>query len=79
MSDNYEKVNNPKHYQGEGGLSALDVINAFGFGEGYALGSAIKYILRAGKKPGESAITDLKKAMCCLESVIKEYEKNEEK
>ena len=79
MSNKYEKVKNPKHYQGEGGLSALDVINAFGFGEGYALGSAIKYILRAGKKPGESAITDLKKAMCCFESVIKEYEKNEEK
>ena len=79
MSDNYEKVNNPKHYQGEGGLSALNVINAFGFGKGFALGSAIKYILRSGKKPDESAVTDLKKAVVYLESVIKEYEKNEEK
>ena len=74
----YEKVKDPKHYQGEGGLSALDVINAFGFGKGFALGSAIKYILRAGKKPNESAVTDLKKAVVYLESVIKEYEKNEE-
>ena len=77
MSD-YEKVKDPKHYQGDGGLSALDVINAFGFGRGFALGSAIKYILRAGKKPDESAITDLKKAVVYLESVIKECENDEQ-
>jgi len=74
----YEKVKNPKHYQGEGGLSALDVINAFGFGKGFALGSAIKYILRAGKKPDEVAATDLRKAVYYLESVIKECENNED-
>lgn len=67
----YEKVKNPKHYEGEGGLTALDVIYAYGFGEGMALGSAIKYILRAGKKPNEDAIDDLSKAVEYLQSHIK--------
>lgn len=35
---------------------------------GFHLGNAIKYISRCGKKPGESAISDLNKAIHYLEN-----------
>lgn len=49
----------PDHYQGKGGLQAIDVIEAFGLG--FSLGNVIKYVIRAGKK--EDRIQDLEKAM----------------
>lgn len=61
MSDN---VNAPKHYQSSiDGLECIDVIEAFALN--FALGNAIKYILRAGKK-GERA-EDLRKARWYLD------------
>lgn len=56
MSDT---VNHPKHYQSEGGIEAIDVIEAMVGIEGHAA-NAIKYILRhqAKGKPAE----DLAKA-----------------
>jgi len=56
----YEKINNPNHYDGNG-LKAIDVIEAYGLN--FSLGSAVKYILRAGKKPGENTLEDLRKAL----------------
>lgn len=50
-------VNHPPHYKGNG-IEAIDVIE--GFGLGFNLGNAVKYILRAGRK-GE-ANEDLRKA-----------------
>lgn len=41
----------------------------------FALGSAIKYISRAGKKEGSDTITDLRKAMRCLELHITDLER----
>jgi hypothetical protein len=38
----------------------IDVIDAWGLG--FALGNAVKYISRAGRKPGNDALTDLRKA-----------------
>lgn len=61
-------VNNPSHYQGKGGLQAIDVIESFGLD--YNLGNSEKYILRAGKKDGNSKIQDLKKAMFYLKREI---------
>jgi hypothetical protein len=53
---------NPSHYKA-GGLEAIDVIESFGLN--YRLGSATKYILRAGKK-GPASV-DIRKAIWFLE------------
>jgi hypothetical protein len=60
----YEKINNPDHYQSSK-LEAIEVIEAFNLN--FSLGSAIKYILRSGKKPGETPQEDLKKAIWYLQ------------
>ena len=44
-----ENVNHPSHYQ-MGGVEVIDAIEAWGFGEGFNRGDAIKYIARAGRK-----------------------------
>ena len=64
MSKTYEKVNHPDHYQSEN-IEAIDVIEAFNLN--FSLGSAVKYILRAGKKPSETATEDLRKAVWYLQ------------
>jgi hypothetical protein len=68
----FEKVDHPDHYQATG-MEAIDVIEAYNLN--FSLGSAIKYILRAGKKPGESSIEDLNKAIWYLQ---REVERNAE-
>jgi hypothetical protein len=55
----YEEVVHPDHYQFPNGGEILDVIEHLSFN----LGSAIKYLYRAGKKPAVSAQTDLDKAV----------------
>jgi len=52
---------NPRHYADLGQYAAVHVIPKWGLG--FELGNAIKYIQRAGKKPGESEVRDLKKAV----------------
>ena len=59
----YEKIKHPDHYQSEN-IEAIDVIEAFDLN--FSLGSAVKYILRAGKKPNEARADDLKKAIWYL-------------
>lgn len=53
---------NPKHYSdfNKLGMSALHITELYGLG--FHLGSVMKYVLRAGKKKGESELNDLKKA-----------------
>jgi hypothetical protein len=63
----YEKVEHPDHYQSEK-IEAIDVIEAFGLN--FSLGSAVKYILRAGKKPTETASEDLRKAVWYIQREI---------
>lgn len=53
----------PNHYKTTSGLEAIDVIESFKLN--YRLGSALKYILRAGKKG--PADTDIRKAMWFLQ------------
>ena len=67
----HDEVSSPIHYL-RGGIEAIDVIEAWGLG--YHLGNAIKYICRAGHKPGVDGITDLKKAHWYLTRVIEEWE-----
>ena len=52
---------NARHYADLGEYSAIHIIPKWGLG--FELGNALKYIQRAGKKPGESEVTDLKKAV----------------
>lgn len=61
-----EKINHPEHYQTSGGIECIDYIESCGFGTGFCLGSAIKYISRAGRKEGESARDDINKAIWYL-------------
>ena len=58
-----EVVDHPKHYAGRNGFEAIDVIDAFNLN--FNLGSAIKYILRLGKKDDE--VTELEKAIWYLQ------------
>ena len=53
---------NPAHYKGDG-LEVIDVIEAFGLQHDYYLATAIKYILRAGKKASAPAAEDIAKAI----------------
>lgn len=56
-----EQVNHPAHYGGaDDPYEAVNVIEAWGLP--WHLGDAVKYIARAGKKPGTDEITDLEKA-----------------
>ena len=64
----YEKIEHPDHYQTEGNLEAIDVIEAYKLN--FSIGSAVKYLLRSGKKPGESAIEDLSKAIWYIQREI---------
>ena len=58
------QINHPDYYQLDEGLETIDVIDSLGLGKGFALGNAIKYIFRAGKKIDERA--DIQKAIWYL-------------
>ena len=70
-----EKVNHPDHYQGS--IECIDYIESLGLGKGFCLGSAIKYIHRAGNKAGESELDDLKKASWYLDRYVDALEVKE--
>ena len=66
----YEKIDHPNHYQAKD-METIDVIEAYNLN--FSLGSAIKYILRAGKKPGESSTEDLNKAIWYLQREVERH------
>lgn len=66
------KIEQPSHYQGRGGLNANQVIRAFELN--FALGNVVKYVLRAGRKPDEPALDDLRKALWYLQDEFKQRE-----
>jgi len=63
----YEEVDHPPHYEA-GGIEAIDVIEAWKLD--FSLGCSLKYIARAGKKPGVPASEDLKKAIWYLNRAL---------
>lgn len=68
-----EQIDGPAHYGGkENPYEAIKVIRAWGLG--FNLGNLVKYVARAGKKPGESTLKDLKKARWYLDDEIKHLE-----
>ena len=71
MTDKTDPIDeiNPRHYQTEGGLEAIDVIEAFGYAANHYRANALKYILRAGRK-GDAA-TDLQKCIWYIQREIK--------
>lgn len=66
----YETVARPKHYAVVGDFDVIDIIKAQGMG--FELGNALKYVMRAGKKPGVDADEDIKKAIYYLRRYIGE-------
>lgn len=59
----YESIDHPQHYGGaDDPYEAIKIIEALGWLEGFCKGSALKYLVRAGDKPGESEDRDLGKA-----------------
>jgi hypothetical protein len=67
-------VNHPPHYKANG-IEAIDVIESFGLDQSFALGNAVKYLLRAGRKG--DGLTDLRKARWYLERKIAQLESGE--
>ncbi len=57
-----EAVNHPKHYN-SGKIEVIEFIEDQGFGEGFSVGNALKYVARAGKKDPTKTIEDLEKAV----------------
>ena len=53
-------IDHPAHYGGDTTYEAIKVIEAWGLG--FALGNAVKYISRAGKKDPARELEDLRKA-----------------
>jgi hypothetical protein len=71
MSDRYEEVDHPKHYQHPSGVECIAVAEHMSFN----VGSALKYLWRAGLKPGTDTLTDLKKAAFYINREISRLEK----
>lgn len=63
MSD--DRVNHPAHYGGEDNpYEAIKVIEAWDLN--FRVGSAVKYIARAGRKPSARELGDIEKAIWYL-------------
>jgi hypothetical protein len=69
-----QTIDHPPHYGGADNVyEAIKVIDAWGLG--FALGNAVKYIARAGKKSGAPTLEDLKKARWYLDHEIARLER----
>lgn len=56
-----DDIHHPSHYT-DGKYEVWDFIDDYGFGYGYHMGCAIKYMSRAGKKDEDTYVKDLRKA-----------------
>lgn len=65
-------MNNSEYYGKENPFEPIKVIDYYDLN--FCLGNVIKYVLRAGKKPGEDKIKDLKKAYDYLGHEISKLE-----
>jgi hypothetical protein len=70
--EKYDYIN-PNHYKTDKGLESIDVIEAFELD--FCLANAVKYILRAGKKPDQPIDRDLEKAIWYLNRRIQQSKK----
>lgn len=68
-------VEHPDYYGGDDNpYEVIKVIEAWGLG--FVLGNVVKYVARAGKKPGNSEVQDLKKARDYINKRIEKLEEN---
>lgn len=67
-----EAVNHPSHYN-SGEIETIEAIEDWGFGQGFNLGNAIKYISRANHK--NDCLEDLEKARWYLDREINRLKK----
>jgi hypothetical protein len=68
----YEHIDHPPHYnQHPSGVEAIDIIEHMT----HNVGAAMKYLWRAGYKPGNTAIQDLKKSAWYIAREIQRLEK----
>ena len=65
-----ERVDHPAHYQ-VGGVEVIDLVEHLPFNRG----NAIKYIARAGRKPGADELEDLRKAAWYVQREIERVER----
>lgn len=71
-----EQIDHPAHYGGaDNPYEAIRVIEAWELG--FHLGNVVKYISRAGSKPGAAYVVDLKKAAWYLAREIERLEKKD--
>lgn len=68
---------NPRHYADLGQFAAIYIIEKWGLD--FNLGQVLKYIQRAGHKPGESELTDLEKAAWYLQRKLHELDPEKHK
>lgn len=61
MAQEHEAVNHPAHYN-KGLIEHCEMVEDQGHADGYYFGQVTKYLFRAGFKPGNDALQDLKKA-----------------
>ena len=64
-----EQVNHPTHYN-TGDIEVIEAIFAWGWGEAFCLGSAVKYLARAGHKSPETKIQDFQKAKRYIDFIL---------
>lgn len=57
----YESVKRPAHYESRSGQQLIHVIHDYGLS--FCSANVLKYLVRAGKKPGEDRLKDLRKAL----------------
>ncbi len=69
-----EAIEHPSHYN-LGGIEVWDATDEWGLGKGFNRGSVIKYVVRAGDKPGSDELEDLKKAAAFLQHEIERVER----
>ena len=83
--DKHDAVVNPKHYSDFGQHSSVIIIRAWNRIRkaagvepvSFSVGNALKYIQRAGFKPGAEEIVDLKKALWYLRARVHELDPTE--
>ena len=63
----FDHVDHPAHYNSHpSGVECIDIIEHWS----YNIGVAMKYLWRAGLKPGADHVEDLRKAIRCIEREI---------
>lgn len=72
--ETFSVIKNPSHYCEGRKFEPKDVIRDWGLN--FNLGNAVKYISRNGRKAGESALKDLKKAKQYLDFEIEYLTQN---